>query len=39
MCIRTKNISTTKDGVQTRLISGKEQDMPKGQIGKSPLPN
>jgi hypothetical protein len=25
MCIRTNNISTTKDGVNTRLASGKEE--------------
>jgi hypothetical protein len=26
MCIRTKDISTTKNGVQTRPTSGKEED-------------
>jgi hypothetical protein len=30
MCIRTKNISTTKDGVKTRPTSGKEEGMSKG---------
>jgi hypothetical protein len=39
MCLRTKNISTTKDGVKTRLASGKEEDMSKGQICKLPLSN
>jgi hypothetical protein len=39
MCIRTKNISTTKDGFKTRPASGKEEDMSKGQIGKLPLLN
>jgi hypothetical protein len=39
MCIRTKNISTTKDGVKTRPASGKDGDMSKGQIGKLPLSN
>jgi hypothetical protein len=39
MCIRTKNICTTKDGVKTRPASGKEEDLSKGQIGKLPLSN
>jgi hypothetical protein len=39
MCIRTKNISTTKDGVKTRPTSEKEEDLSKGQIGKLPLSN
>jgi hypothetical protein len=39
MCIRTKNISATKDGVKTRPASGKEKDMSKGQISKLPLSN
>jgi hypothetical protein len=39
MCIRTKDISTIKGGVQTRSASGKEEDMSKGQIGKLPLSN
>jgi hypothetical protein len=39
MCIRTKNISTTKDGVKTRPASGKEEDMSKVHIGKLPLSN
>jgi hypothetical protein len=30
MCRRTKNISTTKDGVETGPTSGKEEDMSKG---------
>jgi hypothetical protein len=30
MCRRTKNISTTKDGLKTRPASGKEEDMSKG---------
>jgi hypothetical protein len=30
MCRRTKNISTTKDGVKTGPASGKEEDMSKG---------
>jgi hypothetical protein len=37
MGIKIKNISTTKDGVKTRLASGKEKDMSKGQISKLPL--
>jgi hypothetical protein len=39
MDIRTKDISPTKDGVKTRPTSGKEEDTPKGQVGKSPLSN
>jgi hypothetical protein len=39
MCIRTKDICTTKGGVQTRFASGKEEDTSKGQIGKLPLSN
>jgi hypothetical protein len=39
MCIRTKDISTTKDEVQTRYASGKEEDTSKGQIGKLSLSN
>jgi hypothetical protein len=34
MGIRTKDISTTKDGVKTRPASEKEEDTSKGQIGK-----
>jgi hypothetical protein len=37
MCIRTKDISTIKDGVRTSHASGKEEDTSKGQIGKLPL--
>jgi hypothetical protein len=39
MCIRTKNISTTKDGVKTRPTNGKGEGTSKGQIGKLPLLN
>jgi hypothetical protein len=39
MDIRTKDISTTKDGVKTRPASGKEEDTSKGQIGKLPFSN
>jgi hypothetical protein len=39
MCIRTKDINTTKDGVKTRPTGGKEKDTSKGQIGKLPLSN
>jgi hypothetical protein len=39
MGIRTKDISTTKDGVKTGPTSGKEEDTSKGQIGKLPLSN
>jgi hypothetical protein len=39
MCIRTKNINTTKDGVKTRHANEKEGGTSKGQIGKQPLSN
>jgi hypothetical protein len=39
MGIRTKDISTTKDGVKARPASGKEEDTSKGQMGKLPLSN
>jgi hypothetical protein len=39
MGIRTKDISTTKDGVQTEPAGGKEEDTSKSQIGKLPLSN
>jgi hypothetical protein len=39
MGIRTKDISTTKDGVKTGPANGKEEGTSKGQIGKLPLSN
>jgi hypothetical protein len=39
MCIRTKNINTTKDGVKTRPVNGKGEGTSKVQIGKLPLSN
>jgi hypothetical protein len=39
MGIRTKDISTTKDGVKTGPTRGKGEDTCKGQIGKLPLSN
>jgi hypothetical protein len=39
MCIRTKNINTTKDGVKTGPANGKGEGTSKGQIGKLPLSN
>jgi hypothetical protein len=30
MCIRTKNINTTKDGLKTRPANGKGEGMSKG---------
>jgi hypothetical protein len=39
MGIRTKNISTTKYGVNTRPTSGKGEGTSKGQIGKLSLSN
>jgi hypothetical protein len=39
MGIRTKDISTTKDGDKTRPAIGKEEGTSKGQIGKLPLSN
>jgi hypothetical protein len=39
MCIRSKNINTTKDGVKTRPTNGKGGGTSKGQIGKLPLSN
>jgi hypothetical protein len=39
MCIRTKNINTTKDGVKTRPANGKGKGTSNGQIGKLPLLN
>jgi hypothetical protein len=32
-------MSTTKDGVASRLTRGKEEDVAKGEISKAPLPN
>jgi hypothetical protein len=37
MGIRTKGISTTKDGVKIGPVNGKEEGTSKGQIGKLPL--
>jgi hypothetical protein len=39
MCIRTNDISTTKDGVWTGPANGKGEGTSKGQIGKLPLSN
>ena len=39
MCIRTKNINTTKDGVKTRHANGKGEGTSMGQIGELPLSN
>jgi hypothetical protein len=39
MCIRTKNISTTKDEVRTEPANEKGGGVSKGQIGKLPLSN
>jgi hypothetical protein len=39
MRIITKDISTIKDGVQTRPANEKEGGTSKGQIGKQPLSN
>jgi hypothetical protein len=39
MSIKTKDISTTKDGVKTGPVRGKEEDTSKGQICKLPLSN
>jgi hypothetical protein len=39
MCIRTKNINTTKDGVKTGPANGKGEGASKGQIDKLPLSN
>jgi hypothetical protein len=39
MCIRTKNINTTKDRVKTRPANGKGEGASKGQRGKLPLSN
>jgi hypothetical protein len=39
MGIRTKNISTIKDGVKTGPANGKGEAASKGQIGKLPLSN
>jgi hypothetical protein len=39
MGTRRKNMSTTKDRVKTRPISGKEEGTSKGQIGKLQLSN
>jgi hypothetical protein len=39
MSIRTKDISTIKDGAKTEPANGKGEDTPKGQVGKSPLSN
>jgi hypothetical protein len=39
MCIRTKNINTTKDRVKTRSANGKGEGTSKGYIGKLSLSN
>jgi hypothetical protein len=39
MCKRTKDISTTKDGIRMGPANGKEEGTSKGQIGKQPLSN
>ena len=39
MCVITKDISTTKDGVKTRPADEKEGGTSNGQIGKQPLSN
>jgi hypothetical protein len=39
MCIRTKNINTTKDEVKTRHANGKGEGTSMGQIGELPLSN
>jgi hypothetical protein len=39
MCIRTKNINTTKDGVKTGPANGKGEGASKGQIDELPLSN
>jgi hypothetical protein len=39
MHIRTKDISTIKDGVKTGPANGKGEGASKGQIGKLPLSN
>jgi hypothetical protein len=39
MCIRAKNINTTKDGVKIGPANGKGEGASKGQIGKFPLSN
>ena len=39
MCIITKDISTTKDGVKTRPTDEKEGGTSNGQMGKQPLSN
>jgi hypothetical protein len=39
MCIRTRDINTTKNGVKTRLASGEEYDITKGGISKTPVLN
>jgi hypothetical protein len=37
MCIRTKNINTTKNGVKTRPANGKGEGTSMGHVGKLPL--
>jgi hypothetical protein len=39
MCIRTKNINTTKDGVKTGPANEKGEGASKGQIDELPLSN
>jgi hypothetical protein len=39
MCMITKDIITTKDGVKTRPADEKEGGTSNGQIGKQPLSN
>ena len=39
MCIRTKDLSTTKNRVKLSLASGKEWDITTGEISKTPLLN
>jgi hypothetical protein len=39
MSIRTKDISTIKDGVKIEPANGKGEGVSKGQIGKLPLLN
>jgi hypothetical protein len=39
MCIRTKDLSTTKNRVKISLASGKEYEITTGEISKTPLLN
>jgi hypothetical protein len=36
---RASGISTTKNGVMSRLTHGEEEDIAKGEISKTPLSN